>query len=751
MATIALNLAIGFTTNYLLGLLAPTQKTEGARLSDLSAPKSSYGSAIPKVYGVSRLAGNLMWSTPITERVTTTRSGGKGGGGGAVETTNYSYSCNFASLLCSGPIVGVRKIWLSSKLVYNVSPEADAGTINSSLKFAEKVRFYNGSSTQGQDSLMASVQGVNDTPAYRGRAYIVFDDYPLEEFGNRIPAVSCEVVANGYWSGGRLYSTDISLGSVVKDLCLQVGFNSTEVNTTEIDSMPVKGFVVSQSINARDAIAQLQKAYFFDALESGGKLKFINQVRGSSPITIPRTDLATAEEGQERPDLFKETRQQDTELPDEVTITYVDYDFSYQQNTQTAQRQNSPNKNKLEIRLDLVLTASQALAIARKTIFLEWSKRRRFEFSLPLRYSIVEPGDVVQVNLHSSTQQNIYLSKVDVGANFLLQCEGVPYDPTLLTLTAVATAPAVSLSIGNPSDTELRILDLPLVKDTDAPQGVYVAATGNSAWRNAQLFISRNLGSSYGSVASIITRTVLGTCVTTLATASEFYVDYKNTLRVTVVGELESVPELDFFNGRNIALVGEEVIYFRFATLVSGNTYDLSTLLRGRRGTEQSISTHTSGEDFYLLSGYLTRVAGEPLDLNTQRLYKAPINGQALADITPIAFTSTGRSLKPYAPCHLRAVRDASGNLTITWVRRNRVYGELLDYQDVAFSETTESYRVNVQSDGLTKTFIVSTPNLYFSAAEQTSFFGSVPGSVDIDVSQFSSVVGFGFSVGLSV
>ena len=191
MATIALNLAIGFTTNYLLGLLTPTQKQEGARLSDLSAPKSSYGSAIPKVYGASRLAGNLMWSTPITERVSTTRSGGKGGGGGgAVETTNYAYSCNFAFLLCSGEIIGVRKIWLNSKLVYNVSPEADVDTIAASLKFAEKVRFYNGTSTQGQDSLMASIQGIYDTPAYRGRAYILFDDYPLEEFGNRLPAAS---------------------------------------------------------------------------------------------------------------------------------------------------------------------------------------------------------------------------------------------------------------------------------------------------------------------------------------------------------------------------------------------------------------------------------------------------------------------------------------------------------------------------------------------------------------------------------
>ncbi|MBD2694439.1 phage tail protein [Anabaena catenula] len=747
MATVALNLAIGFTTNYLLGLLAPTQKVEGSRLSDLSAPKSSYGAAIPKVYGSSRLAGNLMWSTPITERVSKTRSGGKGGGGG-VQTTNYAYSCNFAFLLCSGEITGVRKIWLNSKLVYNVSPEADVDTIAASLKFAEKVRFYNGSATQGQDSLMTSFQGVDDTPAYRGRAYILFDDYPLEDFGNRLPAVSCEVVTSGYWSEGRLYNTDISLGSVVKDLCLRVGFSESEVDVTEIDSILVKGFVVSQSLNARDAIAQLQRAYFFDALESNGKLKFINQVRGGSPITIPRNDLASAEEGQERPDLFKETRQQDIELPDEVTVTYVDYDFSYQQNTQTTQRQNSPNKNKLEIRLDLVLTASQALTIARKTIFLEWLKRRKFEFSLPLRYSVVEPGDVVQVNLHSSTQQNIYLSKVDVGANFLLQCEGVPYDPTLLTLTAVATAPAVSLSLGNPSDTELRILDLPLLKDTDEPQGVYVAATGNSAWRNAQLFVSRNNGSSYDSATTIITRTVLGTCATTLETASEFYVDYKNTLRVTVDGELESVSEFDFLNGRNIALVGSEVIYFKDAVLVSGNTYDLSTLLRGRRGTEQSIGTHTSGEDFYLLSGYLTRVKGEPLDLNTQRLYKAPINGQALADITPTAFTSTGRSLKPYAPCHVKGSRDASGNLTISWVRRNRLFGELLDYQDVPLSETSESYEVVIFSAPgvVLRTFNTTSPTVVYNAADQTTDFGSLPGSVEVAVAQFSSSVGLGYA-----
>jgi len=79
---------------------------EGSRLTDLMVQSSTYGKAIPVVYGNARIAGNVIWSQPIQEHVTTSTQssgGGKGGGGGGVETTTTSYTYT-ASLALNGTV-----------------------------------------------------------------------------------------------------------------------------------------------------------------------------------------------------------------------------------------------------------------------------------------------------------------------------------------------------------------------------------------------------------------------------------------------------------------------------------------------------------------------------------------------------------------------------------------------------------------------------------------------------------------------
>ena len=753
MATIALNLAIGFAASYLANLLAPssTINQAGPRLNDLSAPKSSYGAGIPRIYGSVRVAGNLIWASNIRETVTTTQSssGGKGGGGGTTtNSTTYTYNASFAVLLGEGQITGIKRIWLNSKLVYNIAPDADADTYNSSINFANKIRIYSGSESQGQDSLIAATQGAGDTPAYRGRSYIVFDDIPLEEWGNRLPAVSVEVVQNGYLDGGRLWSVPTSIGAIAQDICSRVGFNLADLDTTEVNDIAVQGFWTNTSISARDALGQLQKVFFFDVIESGGKLKFIKQIRLGNPLAIPLADLSTHEYGQERPDDFNSIRTQDTEILDEVSVTYLDIDFAYQQASQSAKRQISPNKNKNDLKFDVVLAASTALAVAQKTLYLGWAQRRRFTFTLPLKYSTLEPGDIASIPFFSGEAQLIYILKINIGANFLLECEGIPYEPSLLALSAVATAPAVSLAIPTSSSTTLALLDINLVSDTDTDFGIYVAATGNAAWRNAGLYISRNNGSSYDFAKSLLTKTITGTCNNTLGTASEFTRDLGNSISITITsGQLESLSEIDFMNGRNCALVGNEIIYFKNATLTAASTYLLTELLRGRRGTEWAIAGHIASENFVLLSGYLERLEGQILDLNSQRLYKAPVSTQTLADITATAFTTTGKCLKPYSPCQIKGTRDVSDNLTIRWVRRTRKGGMLVDYKDADLSELSEAYEVDILSGStVVRALSSATPTVSYSAANQTTDFGSVQSSVNVKIYQLSSYVGRGYA-----
>lgn len=748
MANLAISLATGFAANFLISLFAPSQKVEGPRLNDLNAPKSSYGAAIPRVYGSVRLSGNLIWAKNIREVTRTTSSGGKGGGGAS--STTYSYFGSFASLLCSGPIVGIKRLWLNSKLVYNIAEDADDATLSKSQEFANTyARFYPGDLTQGQDSLIAADKGINNTPAYRGRAYLVLEELPLEEYGNQFPAVSCEVVQSGYYSGGRLYSTDITASAIIQDVCSRVGLTPGDIDTTELNDVLVRGFWTNQSGSARDAIAQLQRAFFFDAVESGGKLKFIKQVRPGLPIAVPFGDLSTYEFGSDRPDEFKESRTQDAELPDEVTVTYSDPDFSYQQNSQTDRRQVSPNKNKLDIRLDIVLTSSQALAIARRSLYLEWIRRRKFEFNLPLKYVLVEPGDVVGVPFYDSPQR-IYLSKVNVGANFLLECEGTVYDPSILLLQAIAEPPTVDLSIPVASNTELAVLDLPLLKDTDTDFGVYAAGNGNSAWRRADVFISRNGGASYDFAKTLLTRTPSGVTFNRLGTSIHGVRDLRNSLTVDVSGQLESVGEVDFLNGKNIALVGDEIIYYKNAQLVGDGIYRLSEFLRGMRGTEWAIASHSTNDPFYAVGSYIERIEGTALDINALRLYKAPIPGQAIADLDPLAFTSTGRSLKPWSPVLIKGTRSGF-DLTISWVRRVRKNGMMLDFSDVPLVEATEAYEIEIMNGStVARTLSSSTPSVVYTQSQQIADFGSPQSAVSVRIYQMSASVGRGY-VGIAI
>jgi len=197
---------VGFAIGSALGGVlfpAPTQQLPtvyGPRLGDLKVQTSTFGGMIPMVFGRMRIAGNVIWATDIVEHAHTTTSrssGGKGGGGGGQEQsqTTYTYTISAAIAMCEGPILGVRRVWANSKLIYNVADSASSETVLSST--ANQFTIYTGTETQDPDPLMESVEGTGEVPAYRGTAYFVLQDFLLTDFGNRIPNFEFEVATAG--------------------------------------------------------------------------------------------------------------------------------------------------------------------------------------------------------------------------------------------------------------------------------------------------------------------------------------------------------------------------------------------------------------------------------------------------------------------------------------------------------------------------------------------------------------------------
>ncbi|MBK8745590.1 phage tail protein [Propionivibrio sp.] len=170
---------------------------EGPRLSDLTVQTSTYGAVIPRGYGTFPVVGNVFWleNNALKETITKKKSGGKGGGS-KTTTKTYSYSATFAVGLldCTDgtPIAGVRRIWIGGRLWYDAGA-TDLATIIASNQVTGAFTLHTGSALQLADPRMQATLGVANTPAYRGLAYIVFNDLPLAAYSNSLVGAQIKV------------------------------------------------------------------------------------------------------------------------------------------------------------------------------------------------------------------------------------------------------------------------------------------------------------------------------------------------------------------------------------------------------------------------------------------------------------------------------------------------------------------------------------------------------------------------------
>jgi hypothetical protein len=180
----AIGAALGRVGGAVLGasidqrLFGATRKSEGPRLTDLHIQGSTEGASIPAVYGRVRIAGQVIWAARFKEHRQTQSVGG-GKGGPRVKSTTYTYSLSFAVGLCEGEIARIGRAWANGAAF-------DLSQVN--------YRVYTGRADQPVDPLIEGIEGEDNAPAFRDVAYIVFEDLPLENFGNGVPQLSFEIV-----------------------------------------------------------------------------------------------------------------------------------------------------------------------------------------------------------------------------------------------------------------------------------------------------------------------------------------------------------------------------------------------------------------------------------------------------------------------------------------------------------------------------------------------------------------------------
>lgn len=552
----------------------------------------------------------------------------------------------------------------------------------------------------------------------------------------------------------RVSTSTVTLASVVTDLCYWAGLSASEIDVSELTDT-VGGYAIARRDSIRSALEPLRVAYKFDACESGGQIAFRKRGRAVS-VVIEEDDLAARRYGDEPPAKMASERVMETELPDEIAVQHIDPALNYEVNSQYARRLTGQSVAVLNVDIPLVLTTAEAAGSAEYLLYDAWVSRNTQTIQVSRKHAALEPCDVVQFESDGVTRTSRIVDVDDGGGVIKLTLVDDDSDIVDTVAAGVAgptpdsTVSAIGPSIG-------RLLDIPLLRDVDDGAGFYAVSCGlYDGWRGAELWMSRDQGVTWErTTTSFLTASVIGTAVTVLPDFLGGNVfDELSTVDVQVInGELSSTTETLVRAGANACYLGGELLHFKTATLVSAGRYTLSGLRRGRKGTEQYMSTHAIGDSFVLLNqDVVARVDLTTTDISASLQFKVVTFGQNIYEAATIPFTPAAVGLECYSPVNIRAGRSAAASydITISWNRRNRLDGEWRNFSDVPQSETSASYEVDVYASSafstIKRTLTSSTETATYTSAQQVTDFGSNQTTVYLKVYQLSSVTGRGFA-----
>lgn len=219
-----------------------SEPVESGRLDRLRLTGASEGAGVARIYGQTRVAGQVIWASQFQEHSETSSTGKFG-----PEVTEYGYSISLAIALCEGEITGVGRIWADGT---EIAP--------SSLT----MRVYRGDEAQLPDPRMEAVEGQGTVPAYRGIAYVVIEDLPLGAFGNRVPQFTFEVTRPSA-SDAPMEHRDIA--HLVNGVALMPGTGEYALATSK--ALIERGFGDYLAINENSASGESDFDTSLDALE----------------------------------------------------------------------------------------------------------------------------------------------------------------------------------------------------------------------------------------------------------------------------------------------------------------------------------------------------------------------------------------------------------------------------------------------------------------------------------------------------
>lgn len=634
---------------------------EGPRLSELSVTTSSYGYPLPRQFGRMRVAGQIIWATDLVEH-----KDKHGNGKGKPSTVEYSYTASFAVALASRPVERIGRIWADGKLLRGTSGD---------LKTGGTFRFYGGTGNQQPDPLLAAAEGAGRCPAYRGLAYAVFEDLQLGDFGNRIPALTFEVIADT-----APLSLDLLLDGVIED-------GDAAVPLPGLAGLALDGPVA-------EVLAALDPFYPVDCDACDARLTIRPDRNQAAPIPLPEAATSTKQDDFGGNAGYARKRGGESESPIAV-LRYYDVDRDFQPGAQRASGRPLPGQPRTA-ELPAALEAGTARALIEAAARRDQWSRQTMAWRVTQLDPAVRPGALVTVPGHAGQWRVREWEWREHGVDLTLNRQ-FPASKPVTNGTVADPGRIGQLADSAPAAARLAACELPWDGNAGTPVPLLLAAVSatGASWTGVSLYADQGDGALLPLGTSGRARAVIGTALTALPLASPLLFDRTGSVTIELAGAdllLTDATMRQLAMGANRAVLGQEILQFAAAEPLGGGRWKLSGLWRGRGGTENAVGSHAAGESFILLGGNATVLDPDTVGNVPGTLIAAIGLGDDSPVTAPIALRGIGT--RPLSPVHGAFAKDAAGAAVLHWTRRGRGAWAWTDGIDTPLNEQAELYEV---------------------------------------------------------
>ncbi|MAN76129.1 MAG: hypothetical protein CML24_02730 [Rhizobiales bacterium] len=530
----------------------------------------------------------------------------------------------------------------------------------------------------------------------------------------------------GHWLNGRL-----GAASAEELLAAMADEFGVPVEAIDIRAPMVHGLGIEAVTSLRDASAGLVEALGLSVRDGeAGIVWRAGDTR--SVVEMAHADLVAGEGA-----IVSRKRGDWAERAGRLTLSYSDRDRDYQ--TATALAVAPKGERYAGAEMGLVLDPADAGGVAEAMLRAMRRGEDGLEFALPPSMLALEAGDMVAVEGQAD-------------GPFVI---GTVRDGAVRQVSALAFGGTINGVAGNAErrmpQISPPIAATPLITIAHLPAGdggtELVAAAMCDPWPGPISLRETETGTELARLAGAGT---LGVLAQPLAAGPSGIWDRAGGIVLSLYGGhlASAAPQAVLAASNRVAVETDaghwELVGFEQAELIEASTYRLTGLLRGQDGTRAGEAS--AGNRVLVLNGSCVRFAVPQSALGDTRTLLA-YAGPRDAEGTALGVDVDIGTALPLAPMHLRAVRDGSGDIALSWIRRGRVGGNGWTYGDIPLDVVPEHYRVCI-FDGGTAVHVedVGAAGWTYSAADQTADFGGPAGGFSFTVQQVSPVLGAGLA-----